>query len=180
DFDNGAGSATNYFHPEAEIGPSSFDTRHTLIFNAVYQLPFGRGQSGGAKQLIAGWQVGMIANYASGIPFTPFIGYDYAGDGSSDPNPQKPDWAPGFNAENAITGDPNNWFDATAFVLPPTGEYGTVQRNLLRGPDLKTVDLSVFKNTIFGSQNIQFQFEVFNLFNRANFATPNSAALFNA
>jgi len=180
DFDNGAGSATNYFHPDSEIGPSSFDTRHTLVFNAVYQLPFGRGQSGGAKQLIAGWQVGVIANYASGIPFTPFIGYDYAGDGSSDPNPQKPDWAPGFNADNAITGDPNNWFNALAFVLPPKGEYGTVGRNTLRGPDLKVVDLSIFKNTPVGGRNVQFRLEIFNLFNRANFATPNSAALFNA
>src|SRR5262249_50417071 len=180
DFDNGAGSATNYFHPESELGPSSFDTRHTLVFNAVYQLPFGRGQSGAAKQLIAGWQVGVIANYASGIPFTPFIGYDYAGDGSSDPNPQKPDWAPGFNSDNAITGDTNNWFNALAFVLPPKGEYGTVTRNVLRGPDLKVVDLSLFKNTPVGGRNLQFRLEIFNLFNRANFATPNSAALFNA
>ncbi|HKB09467.1 MAG TPA: TonB-dependent receptor [Vicinamibacterales bacterium] len=180
DFDNGAGSATNYFHPGSEVGPSSFDVRHTLVFNAVYQLPFGRASSGAVKQLVAGWQVGVIANYASGIPFTPFIGYDYAGDGSSDPNPQKPDWAPGRNPDNAITGDPNNWFDATAFVLPPKGEYGTVARNSLRGPDLKMVDLSLFKNTRVAKQNLQFRLEVFNLFDRANFATPNSAALFNA
>jgi hypothetical protein len=179
DFDNGAGSATNYFHPENELGPSSYDVRHTLVFNAVYQLPFGQ-TGGGLAKVAGGWQIGVIANYASGIPFTPFIGYDYAGDGSSDPNPQKPDWAPGFNADNAITGDPNNWFDATAFVLPPKGEYGNVGRNVLRGPDLKMVDLSIFKNIAFGGQNLQFRLEIFNLFNRDNFATPNSAALFNA
>ena len=180
DFDNGAGSATNYFHPENELGPSSYDVRHTVIFNAVYQLPFGQTSSGAAKQLLTGWQIGVIANYASGIPFTPFIGYDYAGDGSSDPNPQKPDWAPGRNADNAIIGDPNNWFDATAFVLPPKGEYGNVARNSLRGPDLKAVDLSVFKNTGIGRQNLQLRIEIFNLFNRPNFATPNSAVLFNS
>jgi hypothetical protein len=179
DFDNGAGSATNYFHPENELGPSSFDVRHTLVFNAVYQLPFGHG-GGKAAQLTGGWQIGMVASYASGIPFTPFIGYDYAGDGSSDPNAQKPDWAPGFNADNVITGDPNNWFNANAFVLPPAGEYGNVGRNSLRGPDLKNVDLSLFKNTIVGGRNIQFRLEVFNVFDRANFATPNSAVLFNS
>ncbi len=179
DFDNGAGSARNYFHPESELGPSSFDVRHTVVVNAVYQLPFGRS-GGPVSGLVSGWQIGIIGNFASGIPFTPFIGYDYAGDGSSDPNPQKPDWAPGFNADNAIVGDPNNWFNANAFVLPPKGEYGTVGRNSLRGPDLKMVDLSIFKNTGFGRQNLQLRLEIFNLFNRANFATPNSAVLFNS
>ncbi|MEP6813566.1 MAG: hypothetical protein ABI990_11300, partial [Actinomycetota bacterium] len=54
-----------------------------------------------------------------------------------------------------------------------------VERNSLRGPDLKMVDLSIFKNTPVGKQNLQLRLEIFNLFNRANFATPNSAALFN-
>jgi hypothetical protein len=180
DYDNGAGSATNYFHPENELGPSSYDVRHTFVFNAVYQLPFGQGRSGKAAQIIGGWQIGVIANYAGGLPFTPFIGYDYARDGSSDPNPQKPDWAPGFSAGSAIIGDPDNWYDANAFVLPPPGEYGNVGRNSLRGPALKMVDLSVFKNTAIGKQNLQLRVEIFNLFDRANFGTPNVLALFNS
>ena len=179
DFENGAGSATNYFHPENEEGPSSYDVRHTLVFNAVYMLPLGKSMTGRARQFVQGWQVGVVANYASGVPFTPFIGFDYARDLSSDPNPQKPDWAPGFNAENAIVGSPENWFNSSAFILPPPGEYGTVGRNTLRGPDLKLVDLSIFKNTMVGKQNVQLRLEIFNLFDRANFATPNSGALFN-
>ena len=179
DFENGAGSATNYFLPDNELGPSSYDVRHTVVFNAVYQLPFGRTMSGAARQIVQGWQLGVVANYASGVPFTPFIGFDYAKDLSSDPNPQKPDWARGFSPANTIVGSPDNWFNARAFVLPPAGEYGNVGRNVLRGPDLKMVDLSIFKNTLVGRQNVQFRIEVFNLFNRANFATPNSAALFN-
>jgi hypothetical protein len=179
DFENGAGSATNYLHPENELGPSSFDVRHTFVFNAVYQLPFGRTLGGAARQFAQGWQVGVVANYASGIPFTPLIGFDHARDLSSDPNPQKPDWAPGFNADNAIIGSPDNWFDSKAFVLPPAGAYGNVERNSLRGPDLKMIDLSIFKNTAVGKQTLQFRIEIFNLFNRANFATPNVVALFN-
>ena len=179
DFENGAGSATSYLHPENELGPSSFDVRHTLVFNGVYQLPFGRSLSGAAARLAQGWQVGVVANYASGIPFTPLIGFDFARDLSSDPNPQKPDWAPGFNPDNAIVGSPDNWFNSSAFVLPPADAYGNVERNSLRGPDLKMVDLSVFKNTPVGKQNLQLRIEIFNLFNRANFATPNATALFN-
>src|SRR6185295_9944129 len=81
--------------------------------------------------------------------------------------------------DNAIAGAPDNWYDANAFILPPAGAYGNVARNSLRGPDLKMVDLSIFKNTPVGRQNVQVRIEIFNLFNRANFATPNSAALFN-
>jgi hypothetical protein len=179
DFENGAGSATNYFLPQNELGPSSYDVRHTVVFNAVYQLPFGRSMTGGARRLVNGWQVGVIANYASGIPFTPFIGYDYAGDLSSDPNPQKPDWASGFDPASTIVGSADDWFNANAFILPPAGAYGNVGRNVLRGPDLRMVDLSIFKNTRVSSQNVQFRIEIFNLFNRANFATPNAGALFN-
>jgi hypothetical protein len=179
DFENGAGSATNYNHPEFERGPSSYDVRHTVVFNGVYQLPFGRTMTGAARQIVQGWQVGVVANYASGIPFTPFIGFDHAKDLSSDPNPQKPDWAPGFSPANAILGATDNWFNANAFVLPPAGAYGTVGRNSLRGPDMKMVDLSIFKNTPIGKQNLQLRLEIFNLLNRANFATPTSDALFN-
>jgi hypothetical protein len=180
DFENGAGSATDWWNPQAELGPSSFDVRHTFVFNAVYQLPFGRSLSGAAAQLVQGWQIGVIANYASGIPFTPLIGFDYAKDLSSDGTLQKPDFAPGRNGKNALVGSPDNWFDLNAFILPPAGEYGTVPRNSLRGPDLRVVDLSIFKNQKIGAQNLQFRVEVFNLLNRANFATPNSGALFNA
>ncbi|PYQ75731.1 MAG: hypothetical protein DMG01_18275 [Acidobacteria bacterium] len=41
------------------------------------------------------------------------------------------------------------------------------------------MDLSIFKNALVARQNLQLRLEIFNLFNRANFATPNSAALFN-
>jgi len=154
--------------------------RHTFVFNAVYQLPFGKSLTGAAAQLAQGWQLGVIANFASGIPFTPLIGFDWAKDLSSDGTLQKPDFAPGRSASNAIVGAPDNWFDLNAFALPPAGEYGTVPRNSLRGPDLRVVDLSIFKNQKIGNQNLQFRVEVFNLLNRANFATPNSGALFNA
>jgi hypothetical protein len=180
DFENGAGSATDWWNPQAELGPSSYDVRHTFVFNAVYQLPFGKSLSGAAAQLAQGWQIGVIANLASAIPFTPLIGFDYAQDLSSDGTLQKPDFAPGRNGENAIVGSPDNWFDLNAFILPPAREYGTVPRNSLRGPDLRVVDLSIFKNQKIGARNLQFRVEIFNLLNRANFATPNSGALFNA
>src|SRR5262249_57978049 len=66
DFDNGAGSATNYFLPENELGPSSYDVRHTVVVNAVYQLPFGQ-TGGGLSRIAGGWHIGVVAHFAGGI-----------------------------------------------------------------------------------------------------------------
>jgi hypothetical protein len=65
-------------------------------------------------------------------------------------------------------------------VLPPVGTFGDVRRNSLRGPNVRMVDFSMFKNQPVGSTMLQFRVEVFNLFNRANFAPPSNPVLFNA
>jgi hypothetical protein len=54
-----------------------------------------------------------------------------------------------------------------------------VRRNVLRGQNFRTVDFSTFKNQVAGPVTLQFRVEVFNLFNRANFAPPSSPILFN-
>ena len=75
-----------------------------------------------------------------------------------------------------ITGNPNQWFDPTAFVLQPQGTFGNTPRDFLRGPGFANVDLSVVKNlTLPAARRIQLRLEVFNLFDRANFAVPNRA-----
>ena len=79
-----------------------------------------------------------------------------------------------------MTGDPNRWFDPTAFVLPAIGTLGSVGRNDLIGPDLRTTDLSFAKQvpwTRLGqSGNVQLRVEIFNLFNRVNFGPPSLVA----
>jgi hypothetical protein len=57
--------------------------------------------------------------------------------------------------------------------------YGNSGRNVLDGPGLATFDLGIFKNTKVGENvTIQFRTEVFNLFNRANFAIPDNLVVF--
>ena len=52
---------------------------------------------------------------------------------------------------------------------------GNVGRNVLTGPDLKSVDLSVLKNfKIKERAGVQFRAEAFNLTNRPNFGQPGS------
>jgi len=172
DYLTGSGSAVDWWDIGFERGPSSFDVRHNFVFNAVYLAPWGANLSGVKGALVKGWQFSGIATVSSGLPFHPVIGFDRAGDGQSDTDMQRPSWAPGRNPGNAITGDVNQWFDPTAFVLPPAGTYGNVGRNSLRGPNLRVVDASIFKNQRLGSANLQLRLEIFNLLNRANFAPP--------
>ncbi len=178
DYDTGAGSATNWWCVECEKGRSSFDVRHNFTFNAVYILPWGQDLKGVAGALASGWQVGGIVALAGGVPFTVFNGFDRAGDMQSDATMQKPDLKPGGDP-NPILGSPDQWFDPSQFTLPAAGYYGTLGRNTLEGPNLRTVDFSFFKNTRMARSNFQIRVEMFNVFNRANFAPPSDAALFN-
>lgn len=45
-----------------DYGPSDYDARHHLSFNAVYQLPFK------SNRAVAGWQLGSILTLQSGNP----------------------------------------------------------------------------------------------------------------
>ena len=68
---------------------------------------------------------------------------------------------------------------ASAFALPAAGTYGTMARNQIYGPGYGDVDLSVFKNFKITERFIvQFRTEIYNLFNRANLAPPNTFAAF--
>jgi len=63
-----------------------------------------------------------------------------------------------------------------AFGPPVPGFRGTAGRNILSGPDFKSVDFSVVKEFKFSeNRKLQFRAEVFNLLNRANFDLPANA-----
>jgi hypothetical protein len=176
DFDNGAGSATDWWDPEAEWGPSNFDVRHTFVANAVYELPWGESLTGLAAVFARGWHVGGVVQLSSGLPFTPYIGFDRALDRQSDADTiQKPDVV----GPVSYPGTPEAWFDVTAFALPPLGYYGNAGRNLLRGPGLTLVDLVAFKDVQVKQVTVQCRIEAFNAFNWVNLGLPNASVLFN-
>lgn len=176
DFINGAGSVTDWWDPEAEYGPSNFDVRHTLVVNATWPLPFGREGSGVIPALVRGWSVSGILQLASGLPFTPFIGFDRAGDQQSDADAiQKPDQVGPVRYPRT----PEAWFDAAAFALPPAGYYGTAPRNGLRGPGLKLLDVAALRNVPLGRATLQLRLEAFNVLNWVNLGLPDASVLFN-
>jgi len=165
--------------PKLDWSRSNSDARHIASINASYELPLGRKARGVWQRLAAGWALSGIETVQSGFPFTPQLGFNPSNNGDTR-NPVRPSWNPDFTG-SVIEGGPNQYFNPKAFVLPPTGTYGNVGRNVLTGPGLATTDLSIAKiATISEKVRAQFRAEFFNIFNRANFATPNAVVFSSA
>ena len=182
DATNGTTSAFPEFIPDYNRGPSDFNVRHNFVANASWDLPWGRNLAGAAGLVFSGWRVSAIGTYRSGYPLTVFVQNNRsrsAWQPSLGPGigRDRPSYAPGFSAENAVTGDPNQWFNPQAFVLQPAGTFGNVGRGDLEGPDLRTVDLALVKEARPGNDTgLELRLEVFNVFNRANFGVPSLVA----
>jgi Carboxypeptidase regulatory-like domain/TonB-dependent Receptor Plug Domain len=159
-------------------GPSALNVADQGSISATYQLPFGKGSRGLTEQLIGGWQLNGIATFLSGFPFTPQVGSNRSGDGDTR-NPDRPSLNPAFTGP-VVTGNPNQWFNPAAFLLPAAGTWGTLGRGTYTGPGLAEVDLSLFKAfKITERTDLQFRAECFNIANRPNFGTPNAIVFSN-
>jgi len=171
--------------PDYNRGLSDYHAKHNWVWNVSYELPFARGARGLARALFADWQLAAIGQMRSGPPLTLFV---QANRSRSRWSPSigpgqgfdRPSLAPGRTPEDAVLGDPNQWFDPTAFVLQPAGTYGNLGRGALIGPDLKVVDLALVKRipwSRLGAQGrAELRIEAFNVFNRANFGIPSLLA----
>ena len=166
-----------------DYGHSAFDVRHRFSLNGMYELPVGAGKPflsgihGVADKLISGWQLNTIVDLQSGFPFTPTLGFSQSRDGDTN-FADRPNMAPGRTLKDVYLRKPEHWVDATAFVLPTPGTYGNVGRNVLTGPGLATVDVSMFKTTRLTEQaTLQFRAEAFNVLNRTNFGIPSLVML---
>ena len=169
---------------QRDYGLSAFDVRHRFTFSSTYELPFGsrkpmlNGLTGIGDKLVSGWQLNTILSLQGGFPFTPQLGFNRSRDRNTS-NADRPDMAPGRVIDDSIyVRKPEGWIDPTAFALPLAGTYGNVGRNVLVGPGLAEMDLSLFKNTQINERwRLQFRTEVFNLFNRPNFGIPGVVVL---
>ncbi len=160
-------------------GPSALNITSQSSISARYDLPFGHGQhwlgnvNGVAGKLVTGWQLNGIGTFLTGFPFTPLTGSNRSGDGDTR-NPDRPSINPSFTGP-VLLGNPDQWFNPSAFKLQTPGTWGNLGRGTLTGPGLADVDLSVFKNTgITENTSLQFRAELFNLLNRSNFGPPNT------
>ena len=171
-------AVVNPFDLKHDRGPASYNLKHQFNANYSYQLPIGRGQrfgsgvSGMLDKLLSGWQWNGNLTVQSGFPFTPLVGSNASGSGDTQ-NPDLPNWNPDFHGP-VILGQPDQWFDARAFVMPLAGTFGNIGRGQFTGPALTDFDTSLFKKfSIDEKRTLQFRTEAFNVFNHANFGSPN-------
>jgi outer membrane receptor protein involved in Fe transport len=157
------------YNLRAERAVSSFDLRHRVTVNATYELTFLANLFGSsAKRLVEGWQISGIYTGQSGLPITPFLSVDSSGTGELNDRPDL------IGDPNSGPRKPNEWFNRAAFSQPAPGTFGNSGRNVIIGPDLHSVDLSLSKQTKLAERaSIQFRAEIINAFNRANFSLPN-------
>jgi hypothetical protein len=178
DSTNGTTVAFPEIDPDYNKGPSDWDTPHNWVLNLIWDIPFARGATGAPGALLDGWQLTGISTVRSGQPLTVFVQNNWSRSlwsPSIAPTSglDRPDLAPGRSPRDAVLGRPDQWFDPTAFVLPPQGTMGNSRRGAFRGPDLQTVDVSLVKRVpLRNDARVEVRLEVFNLFNRANFANP--------
>jgi hypothetical protein len=165
-----------------EKASSAFDARHVFNANFIYELPFGNGkryssQSGLVNALIGNWQISSILMARTGFP----VNLTTSGTGpDGNSNSQRLDLVPGQALYLS-----NGTFNAAAFCTPgskdalyPSGAcpagFGGISRNFLRGPGFWQSDWALSKRFPVTEQvAFQLRAEVFNIFNRAQFANPN-------
>jgi len=140
-------------------GLSDYDARHRFVFSGLYELPFH------GNRLKEGWQLSSIVQSQSGNPVNIVVN-NTALTGVN--NTVRPDVTGPINIIGAV----DRWFDTTPFVVAP-GRFGSLGRNVVIGPGFNNTDVSLIKRTkITESQLIEFRWEVFDVFNHANFGQP--------
>ncbi len=161
-----------------------FSTHRKHIFNAslVLALPALADKSGFVKNVLGDWEIGTIALASSGSPLTvtngtiPGLTNNTSGTGAN--TLRRPNVVPG-QACKASGGLPEQVLNPDAWTLSgfQLGTVGNSGRGVCEGPNFFQVDLALYKNfNISGRVKAQLRFEVFNVFNRANF-TGTSASL---
>ena len=165
-----------------EKASSAFDARSVFNANFIYELPFGAGkrylsQPGIRNAIFGNWQISSIFIARTGFP----VNVTTSGTGpDGNTNNQRPNLVPGQPLYLA-----NGNFNGAAFCTPGTTDplypggtcpagFGDVSRNYLRGPGFWQSDWALSKRFAVTEQlQIQFRAEIFNAFNRAQFANPN-------
>jgi len=172
---NSSFTGSNPYDFRAEYASSDFDVRHDLVAAFSYDLPGAPAHlRNPAARFLRSWSLEGVFTAQTGVPYTPLIGEDIAGNGDQyAANNQRPNVATGQPLYVASSAPPFRVANPAAFTVPAAGTYGDAGRNVLRASGLHQLDLGLHKTVKAGERlSVQFRAELFNVYNHPNFATP--------
>jgi hypothetical protein len=171
-------------------GEAGFDHTHIFRIYATYNVPKGSPylrNNWAAKQVLDNWQISGIYTLQSGAPGTVSYAYSPTQDvvGTStdsgrvnvvgNPNSNIP--AGGYAFNPAAFAPPG--YQACEVANPAFSCWGDAGKYTYRGPGINNVDLSLFKNFLFGEHwRAQFRVEAYNALNHTQFTTINTSATY--
>jgi hypothetical protein len=172
--------AQNVACQRCEKAVSDQDVTSVFTASTVYELPFGRGRTylstthGAVGALLSGWKFSGLLSARTGLPVD--VEISRAASDVRDHNidsPQRPDSVPGVSLYLGHR-TPQGWFNPAAFATPPSGRWGNLSRNAVRGPGLWQIDPALTKDSKLSDRYIfQFRVETFNILNRNQLGNPN-------
>jgi hypothetical protein len=181
----------------AQRGVSDFDRTHRLVISGTWNVPGpNHTKTASVQKLGNGWSTSGVVTLQSGLPFSIL---DSAAGTLFGPATlyTTGNLAPGATLADAgrsgsVSSRVNEFFNTKAFVPAPSvpdgglidGKYpvsdggtifGSLGRNILRGPDQQDFDIAAIKTTPLTDRvKLIFRWEIFNLLNRPNFANPSN------
>jgi hypothetical protein len=182
----------NAFDTNANRGVSDFDRPHRFSLSFVYDIP----SFGSRSKFVTGWRLSGFGQAQSGLPYSIFATEVTVSNPAQYSNLRlgsgglyrlafgRPTLCGTLDDLQRPGTDPTEQaFNPAALCSPMTlaGGYpfnrgfGNLGRNVLRSFSQKRLDLGLAKNTkITESVGLEFRWDVFNVFNNVNFATPNN------
>lgn len=165
-------------------GLSDFDRTHRLVLSYRYDAPFFAHARPWQRAVLSQWSLSGITVFQSGLPFSVTDSAAASAYGTAVPDTATPSLVPGYTLATALTSGSieqriNAYLKPEAFVPAPvvgidgsTG-FGTLGRNIFRGPFQQNWDMSLAKSwTVREGQGVKFSVDLFNVWNHPIFDKP--------
>ena len=161
----------------AEEGNSSFDIRHQVSGNWVFELPFGPNRAFLAKggfmsKALDGFSISGNYAFQSGSYYTP----NYVGTVQETATGVTGSQRPDRNFAVPISGAQTfgQWFNPAAFLTPAT-VYGTASRNSIEGPGVVSVNSVLSRTVQLGdTRSFEVRMQANNVFNTIQYQSINT------
>jgi hypothetical protein len=147
-------------------GSSTLNRKNVWTYSAIYELPFGAGKKyatrGVGKALLGGWQLNGIWTWESGLPL------NLSASSTSLNAPGNSQWPEQVAPVQILggVGPGKYWFTPASFANPAAGTIGNVGRDILYGPNLFSINGSIFRRFNLTERfRLEFRAESFNLTN---------------